>query len=98
MWGDKTFLEHLAADIVVARNSSFTCTGANNAEGGRNIDYYILSNSLLGTVKDCYADFQVPFAPHFGIILEIAANPAKVMARSLIKPDLPKKILDYDKK
>ena len=51
-WGDKDFLARLEADIVVARNSNITCTGALNEDGGRNIDYFIISYALLGMITD----------------------------------------------
>ena len=90
-------MAHFEADLVAARNSNITCTGALNEEGGRNIDYFIISNALLGMITDCWADFQVPLAPHFGLVLELAADPTKVMTRTLTKPDLPKDIAKYDK-
>ncbi len=74
----------MQADIVVARNSNITCTGALNGDGGRNIDYFIISYALLGMIKDCWADFQVPSALHFGLVLELAADTTKVMTRSYL--------------
>jgi len=95
-WGEKDFLAHMQADIVVARNSSITCTGAQNAEGGRNIDYFIVSYVLLGMLMDCWADFQVPFSPHFGLVLKLRADPTQIFTRALVQPEMPKAIAKYD--
>ena len=74
MWGAKNFFEQLEAEVVTARNSNITCVGAANIEGGSNIDYYIISTSLLGCIDNCVADFDAPFSPHFGIALTIWAE------------------------
>ena len=91
-------MEHFEAEVITARNSKITCVGADNEEGGTNIDYYIISNSLLGGIDDCEADFEAPFSPHFGLALTISADPGKVMKQELVKPDMPSNIalLDAD--
>ena len=66
--GEQIFLEHMQAEIVTVTNSEITCKGADNEDGGSNIDYVIISVCLLGGVKSCLADFKVPFAPHFGTL------------------------------
>ena len=97
-WGEKKILEHLNAEVVTVRNSTITCTGAKNTEGGTNIDYYIMPSCFLGGIKVAEADFQVPFAPHYGFVLKIAADPSAVLIKTLVQPDLPKKICEYDRK
>ena len=82
MWGAKNFLEHREAEVVTARNSNITCVGAANEEGGTNIDYYIMSTSLLGCIENCLADFDCPFSPHFGLALTISADPKQVMTQA----------------
>ena len=64
-WGETTVLQHLGAEIVVVTDSEITCTGARNTEGGRNIDYFIVSISLIGSGFSCTTDFARPWAPHF---------------------------------
>ena len=91
-WGETTFLEHLSATIVTVTDSEITCIGAQNAQGGRNIDYFIISTSLLGSRFQCTTDFAIPWAPHYGICLELAADPGIVVNCVLQKPDMPKKI------
>ena len=44
------------------------------------------------------ADFQVSFAPHFGIELKLAADPSLVMTKVLVRPSMPKEIARYDRK
>ena len=51
-----------------------TCVGAKNESGGTNIDYFIMSTRLPGAVDCCQADFDAPFAPHFGLILTLSAK------------------------
>ena len=98
-WGDQKFLEHMEAEIVMVRNSAITCTGARNENGGNNIDYIVMSKCLMGGIEDCTADFDGPFAPHFGLELKIALDPKQVFTRTLQKPDMPKghKLLDNSK-
>ena len=91
-WAEETFLEHLKAEIVTVTDSNITCVGAKNAEGGTNIDYCIGSIALLGNAMSVTTDFSVPFSPHFGICLELDANPSNVEIRTLTKPDMPKNI------
>ena len=47
MWGEKTFLDHMQAEIVEVTNSGFTCRGNANSYGGSMIDYFIISKALL---------------------------------------------------
>ena len=96
-WGEKKYLEHLNAEIVTVRNSDITCVGAKNLKGGSNIDYYIMSTCLIGGIRKVEADFQVPFAPHYGIELLLEANPMQVLTRQLVKPDMPNAIGKIDK-
>ena len=51
----------------------------------------------MGGVKSCLADFNVPFAPHFGVCLELNSNPTLFNNCVLVMPDLPKKIKEMDK-
>ena len=96
MWGAKNFLEHLEAEVITVRNYKFTCVGAENEEGGTNIDYYIVSISLLGCIEDCVADFDAPFSPHFGLALTISAELEQVQKQELVKPDMPANIALLD--
>ena len=57
-----------------------------------------MSKCFLGGIQHAEADFQVPFAPHFGFILRMAADPSAVLTKTLVQPDLPKTIGNYDRK
>ena len=57
-----------------------------------------MSRCFLGGIKLAEADFQVPFAPHYGFVLKIAADPSAVLVKTMVQPDLPKRIGDYDRK
>ena len=91
-WGDQNFLEHMDAEIVLVRNLLITCTGAQNEAGGNNIDYIIMSKCIMGGIEDCAADFDGPCAPHFGVVLKLAADPELVLTRTLQRPDMPKSL------
>ena len=97
-WGDQNFLDHMEAEIVVVRNSPITCTGALNEEGGSNIDYFVMSKCLMGGIEECEADFEVSFAPHYGLVLKIGLDPTTVLTRTLLKPDMPKRLKLLDNK
>ena len=93
--GEKTWLEHMDAEIVTVSNSKFTCRGKQGQEGGSNIDYFIISRKLMPLVRLCEAVFESPWGPHFG--LKLHAKPSEVLLRILIQPNLPKEVLEMQK-
>ena len=58
--GDQMFLlgldasSPLKADILTVEDSSLTCLGAKNDLGGSNMDYFIISRSLLAAVRSLH--------------------------------------------
>ena len=51
-----------------------------------------MSKCLMGGIEDCSADFDGPCAPHFGVVLKLAANPELVLTRTLQTPYMPKNL------
>ena len=56
-----------------------------------------MSVCFLGGIQKAAADFQGPFAPHYGIELLLSADPRQVLTRQLVKPDMPSAIGKMDK-
>ena len=96
MWGDKSFLDHVGAEILEVTNSLFTCRGKSGTAGGSMIDYFIIFRSLLGLVLSVLADFSSECAPHYGIELVIRATAKDIENLELAKPSMPKELAMYD--
>ena len=58
---DGSWLKRMNATIVTPRNTGFTCRGGKSG-GGSMIDYFIVSMKVASVVKDCVAEFSVPWA------------------------------------
>ena len=97
MWGDRTFLDHMDADIIEVNNSAFTCRGKEGTTGGSMIDYYLISRGLLAMPVGCEADFDSAWSPHYGIELRIRAKPKEVINYVIKEPSLPKNIVNFGK-
>ena len=85
-WGLQDWLEHMKAEIVIPSNSKITCKGAKNSEGGRMIDYFIVSKCLLGIITWCEVDLTVPCPPNFGLRILLNAEIAKLLFEQLCRP------------
>ena len=55
------------------------------------IDYFIMSRPLVAAIISCEADFSVPFGPHYGLKLKFKAELSKILCKTLIKAEMPKK-------
>ena len=44
--GDKFFLDHLQAEVIVITNNGFTCRGKIDGSGGSMIDFFVISKIL----------------------------------------------------
>ena len=96
MWGTTTWLDHMYAELVQISNGMITCRGADNRgadneHGGNMIDYFIMSRPLVAAIISCEADFSVPFGPHYGLKLKFKAELSKILCKTLIKAEMPKK-------
>ncbi len=68
------------ATIVRAHNLSITCRAG--AEGSL-IDYFIVSERLVGAIKSVWVDVSTPWWPHYGVVIELHCRPTEVLARQL---------------
>ena len=67
------------------------------ASKDRHIDMAIFSIAIQSLILSLQADIQVPWGPHYGLILTIAANPRSIQGTVLVTPaTLPFK--EYHKK
>ena len=58
--GAAKILDHMKAEILLVMDSKFTCLGANNVDGGSDIDHFIISEVLLAAVKSIKVETSVP--------------------------------------
>ena len=88
-WGERNFLDHVNAEIVVVTNSEFTCRGKSGTTGGSMIDYFLVSKVLLGLILSILADFSSEWSPHYGIELRMRADLLEIENLALIQPSFP---------
>ena len=74
MVGDKTWLDQMNCEIIQASNSTFACQSGKGIEGGRMIDYVIISKALLPLIRSLHAVMNAPWGPHFGLALSLCQD------------------------
>ena len=74
--------------IITPTGSSFTC----NNSARRMIDFAVISSSLVSRVSSFEVDVAVPWSPHYGIQMALAAN-AKGVPRHVLTSPTPLRAL-----
>ncbi len=76
------WLRRNRAVIVRPHNLPITCR---SGESGSLIDYFIVSESLVGCVTKVWTDAATPWGPHYGVWIQLHGRPSEVMARAFVK-------------
>ncbi len=76
------WLKRNKAVIARPHNLPITCRAGEN---GSLIDYFIVSESLVGCVTNVWTDATTPWGPHYGVWMRLHGRSSEIVARTLVK-------------
>ena len=69
--------------VVVEPHGGFSCT---SATGSRLIDFFVVSQTIVGMVRSSDVLHAVPWGPHSAVVLSLDARPRQVHTRMIQAP------------